>query len=105
MILPISFFSFIALIFGDIGQNTVVQTVESPNGKYYAQVIDSDQGALGGDTFVDVYERGKINAILFQIENEPQRIYSGDWGEFKNMQIHWKDDNCLVINSVEYEIE
>lgn len=46
MILPICFFSFIALIFGNIGQNTVVQTVESPSGKYYAQVIDSDQGAL-----------------------------------------------------------
>ena len=25
--------------------------------------------------------------------------------EFENMQIHWKDDNYLVINSVEYEIE
>ena len=105
MILPICFFSFIALIFGNIGQNTVVQTVESPSGKYYAQVIDSDQGALGGDTLVDVYKKSGINLILFKIENKPQRVYFGDWGEFENMQIHWKDDNCLVINSVEYEIE
>lgn len=105
MILPICFFGFIALIFGNIGQNTVVQTVESPSGKYYAQVIDSDQGALGGDTLVDVYKKSGINLILFKIENKPQRVYFGDWGEFENMQIHWKDDNCLVINSVEYEIE
>ena len=105
MILPIGFFSFIALIFGNIGQNTVVQTVESPNGKYYAQVIDSDQGALGGDTLVDVYQDCRINAILFKIEKKPQRVYFGDWGEFNNMKIHWKDDNCLVINSVEYEIK
>lgn len=105
MILPICFFSFIALIFGNIGQNTVVQTVESPSGKYYAQVIDSDQGALGGDTLVDVYKKSGINSILFKIENKPQRVYFGEWGEFGNMQIHWKDDNCLVINSVEYEIE
>lgn len=105
MVLPIGFFSFIALIFGNIGQNTVVQTVESPSGKYYAQVIDSDQGALGGDTLVDVYQDCGINAILFKIEKKPQRVYFGDWGEFENMQIHWKDDNCLVINSVEYEIE
>ena len=105
MILPICFFSFIALVFGNIGQNTVVQTVESPSGKYYAQVIDSDQGALGGDTLVDVYKKSGINLILFKIENKPQRVYFGDWGEFENMQIHWKDDNCLVINSVEYEIE
>lgn len=105
MVLPIGFFSFIALIFGNIGQNTVVQTVESPSGKYYAQVIDSDQGALGGDTLVDVYEKSGINAILFKIEKKPQRVYFGDWGEFENMQIHWKDDRCLVINSIEYEIE
>ena len=105
MILPICFFSFIALIFGNIGQNTVVQTVESPSGKYYAQVIDSDQGALGGDTLVDVYKKSGINLILFKIEKKPQRVYFGEWGEFENMQIHWKDDNCLVINSVEYEIK
>ena len=105
MILPIGFFSFIALIFGNIGQNTVVKTVESPSGKYYAQVIDSDQGALGGDTLVDVYKKSGITAILFKIEKKPHRVYSGDWGEFENMQIYWKDDNCLVINSIEYEIE
>ena len=105
MILPIGVFSFIALIFGNIGQNTVVQTVESPNGEYYAQVIDSDQGALGGDTLVDVYKKSGVNLILFKIEKKPQRVYFGDWGDFENMQIHWKDDNCLVINSVEYEIK
>ena len=105
MVLPIGFVSFIALIFGNIGQNTVVQTVESPSGKYYAQVIDSDQGALGGDTLVDVYQDWGINALVFKIEKKPQRVYSGDWGEFENMRIYWKDENCLVINSVKYEIE
>ena len=105
MILPIGFFSFIALIFGSLNHNTVVKTVESPNGKYYAQVIDSDQGALGGDTLVDVYEKDGTNAIIFKIEKKPQRVYSGDWGEFENMRIYWKDENCLVINSVKYEIE
>ena len=105
MILPICFFSFIAFIFGNISQNTVVQTIESPSGKYYAQVIDSDQGALGGDTLVDVYQDCGINALVFKIEKKPQRVYFGEWGEFNNMQIHWKDDNCLVINSVEYEIK
>lgn len=105
MVLPIGFFTFIALTFGDIGQNTVVQTVESPNGKYYAQVIDSDQGALGGDTLVNVYKKSGINAILFKIEKKPQRVYMGDWGEFRDMQIYWKDDDCLVINAAEYEIE
>lgn len=50
-------------------------------------------------------QEGGINAIIFKIEKKPQRVYFGDWGEFVNMQIYWKDDGCLVINSVEYEIE
>lgn len=105
LILPVGFFSFIASILGNFGQDTVVKTVESPSGEYYAQVIDSDQGALGGDTHVDVYKKSGIGLILFKIEKKPQRVYFGDWGEFIDMQIYWKDDACLVINSVEYEIE
>lgn len=105
MVLPIVFFSFSALIFGNIGQNTVVQTVESPSGKYYAEVVDSDQGALGGNTLVDIYEKSGIDSILFKIEKKPQRVYSGEWGEFENMEIYWKDEHFLVINSIEYEIK
>ena len=105
MILPIGFFNFLALFFGNFGQDTVVKAVASPSGEYYAQVIDSDQGALGGDTVVDVYQDWELNALLFKITKSPQQVYFGDWGEFENMQIYWKDDHCLVINSVEYEIE
>lgn len=99
------FFGYLSFIFGDIRQDTVVQTVESPNGQYYAQVIDSNQGALGGNTLVDVYEKRSINLFLFRIDKKPQSVYYGRWGEFKNMQIYWKNDSCLVINSVEYQIK
>jgi hypothetical protein len=106
ILVPMICFSvFMVVFFGSIGEDTVIQTLPSPDGNRYAEVIDCDQGALGGDTLVDVYQDCGINAILFKIEKKPQRVYFGDWGEFENMQIHWKDDNCLVINSVEYEIE
>lgn len=105
MALPIGFMALFAPIFGNIGQDTVVQSVESPSGKYCACVIDSDQGGLGGDTFVNVYEKGGIDVILFKIEKKPQRVYSGQWGEFRDMQIYWKDDGCLVINSAEYQVK
>lgn len=105
MVLPVGLLGFVGLIFGNIRLDTVVKTVESPNGRYYAQVVDSDQGALGGDTTVYVYEKSGVNLILFKIEKKPQRVYFGDWGEFENMEIYWKDDDCLIINSVEYEIE
>lgn len=103
MFLPIGFAALVALF--PIGQNTVVQTKESPSGRYYAEVIDSDQGALGGDTIVNVYEKWEINLLLFKIEKKPQQVYFGEWGEFKNMEIYWKNDNCIVINSAEYKIE
>lgn len=105
MVLPIAFVSFIDLIFGNFGQLTVVQTIDSPSGKYCAQVIDSDQGALGGDTLVNVSKKSNLNLILFKIEKKPETIYVGAWGEFDDIQIYWKDDTCLIINCVEYPIK
>lgn len=105
MLFPIGLFGFFALILGNFGHITVVQSVESPSGTYCAKVIDSDQGALGGNTLVDVYENKEINALVFKISRKSQSVYCGNWGEFENMDIYWKDDGCLVINSVEYKIE
>lgn len=101
----ILFFAFIMLMFGNIGQNTVIKNIDSPSGNLYAQVIDSDQGALGGGTIVDVYEKRDIDVFVFKLRDKPQRVYVGEWGEFDNIKIHWKDDTCLVVNSVEYEIK
>ena len=73
-------------------ENTVVQTPESPDGEYVAQVIRSDQGALGGDTLVEVYPKEK--------PRQKQRVYVGEWGEYTAMEICWKTDTCLVINGM-----
>lgn len=105
LILPVCFLTLAELLFGSFGQNTVVETLPSPGGTYYAEVIDSDQGALGGDTIVNVYENFEFNAVIFKITKTPKGIYSGEWGEYKSMKIHWKDEKTLVINSVEYAIE
>jgi hypothetical protein len=95
--------SFPAFIIGfNIGENTVVQSVPSPDGKQVAQVIDSDDGALGGDTFVDV-SRGSTNLLLLCIE-ETRRVYIGEWGEFNNMRIVWRDDDTLLINGRSYDV-
>lgn len=101
LVLPIGFFGLMA----NIGQNTVVQSVESPNKTYYAQIIDVDQGALGGSTVVDVYKNKVINAGIFKIRKKPQTVYHGQWGEFENMEIYWKNEEYLIINDVEYKID
>ena len=77
----------------------------SPDGSYYAQIIDSDQGAMGGNTFVEVCASEELDALLFKIKKKPRQIYSGAWGEAHSLQIRWKDDCTLEINSGLYEIE
>lgn len=104
LVLPVGFFGFISLVFGGVAVNTVVKTLESPSGTYYAQVVDSDQGAMGGDTFVDVYEK-VADLLVFRISKKPERVYQGDWRAYQNMEIYWEDDNCLIINSVQYVME
>ncbi len=105
MLVPVGFFGFLTVVFGSFGQNTVVRTEESPDGQRYAELIDSNQGALGGDTLVEVYRRGGFNAIVFSVSPKPQTVYIGPWGEFEFMELYWKNDTCLVINGREYTVE
>jgi len=107
LIFPLLCMSFFVFVLGPFGQDTVVDTIDSPNGKYTAQIIASSQGALGGDTVVNVCH-GKKNVfdlLIFRIEEKTRRVYIGNWGEFNNMDIYWEDDHTLFINSVEYIIE
>lgn len=104
LILPIVFSSFIWLLF-DFGATNIVKTVPTQSGDYYAEVVDVDQGALGGNTVVNVCEDKEIDALLFSIKKAKQRVYIGEWGEHENMQIYWKNEHCLVINSEEYIVK
>lgn len=104
LVLPMGFLSLFFLF--PIGQNSVVQTLPSPSGTYYAEVIDSDQGALGGDTIVEVHEAKKrVNLLLLELRKDPQLVYLGQWGEFMDMQIFWQSEQELVIDGRLYELE
>lgn len=104
--IPLCFLSFIDYMFNDFGVNTVVQTLSSPDGKYKAYVIDSDQGALGGNTFVDVCDvRSGIDLYILEISKKSQRVYSGDWEEYWDMEIYWLEDKALSINGATYSID
>ena len=100
------FFSFMGFMMTltDFVQVKTVQSVESPTDKYIANVIKHDEGALGGSTIVDVYENFEIDLILFVIRKKVKRIDSGSSVEADNMNIYWKNDDILVVNSTEYEI-
>lgn len=83
----------------------VEKFILSPDRTYYAEVINIDQGALGGDTVVYVHRSRGVNLFLLSFNKIPQKVYIGEWGEYKTMQIEWKNENCLVIDSKEYDIE
>ena len=105
LLFPAIYLGFYITIFGNMWANTVVKAVESPSGEYCAKVIDNGQGALGGNTFVDVYKGRELNFIIFTIEKKPERVYEGDWGYGEHMDIYWKDDKCLIIDSKEHVME
>lgn len=98
------FFSYFGIMMIGWSENTVVKKIDSPNGKYYLELIDNDQGALGGATLINVVEGFEIDAIIFKITKKPRRLYDGKWGEFNDMDVHWKDDDVVVINDREYDI-
>ena len=85
------------IMMGNMGSKTVVQTLPSPEGGYEARVINVDQGALGGDTVVEVQKN--------DWKARTEQIYIGEWGEFETMEIYWKDEHSLVINGKEYQVD
>lgn len=95
---------FFALMFGGIRQDTILGEVESPDGAYTAVLISSDQGALGGDTLVNIEFNSKNGVwLLSEVKKDPETIYFGEWGE--QVGINWIDENTISINGKIIDIE
>ncbi len=101
MTTPMFWFGVTACLISDFGETVIVESADSPDGKYRAEVISSDQGALGGDTYIDVYKKG-VDAYVFKITGKPERVYYGDWMEHVDIDIYWKDEKNLVVGEREY---
>lgn len=102
---PVLIISFAIITFNRFGVNTVVEKIYSPKETYFAEIVDSDQGALGGDTIVYIRKNKKLNLFFLTVSKKPQRVYIGEWKEYETMQIYWKSEHCLIINSEEYYTE
>ena len=88
----------IGATFGRISSEAVVQTLPSPAGSYTAVVIDSDQGALGGNTFVEVRPEAHLDLAVGKFSKPSFRVYTGDYGEAQHLQLSWQDEQTLMIN-------
>ena len=105
LLLPLLAVTFLEILIGQHLGWTVVETVYSPEQTYYAQVIDDDQGGLGGASHVYVYENSGIDLGVFRTEKLLKKIYYGRWMAYTDMEISWRSDNCLVIDGKEYLFE
>jgi hypothetical protein len=67
-----------------------IRTVPSPNGNYSLVVVNVDQGALGGNTLINV-RRSYLGMVEWK-----GRIYIGRWGEQPN--IEWAGNHEISVN-------
>lgn len=83
--------------------STLRETYTSPEGSYRIEVIDVDQGALGGSTVVRLhYEKPLVHLGLVKVIREPKGLYTGRWQE--RVSISWTDENTVVINGNKHEL-
>jgi len=92
-------------IFGNLSSDTVVKTLKSPNNTYLAKIIKSDQGMLGGNTDVEILNTENLNVIIGNFSRIPKQVYSGEYEEYKDMDIFWKNETTLVINGKEFYMD
>ena len=105
LLLPILFLMLVLPFADMIGYRASVRIVMSPDRNYRAEIIDINQGALGGDTLVEVYDlRKQFDGIVFFFQKEPQVVYQGDWGKFETMKLEWESETVLLINGAPHEI-
>lgn len=81
------------VLIGSMGSATVVESAVSPDGVYRAELINVDQGALGGDTVIKVLREESSGRFW----NDDEIIYMGQWGEFDYMDLSWEDCDTLVV--------
>ena len=76
-----------------------IKSIMSPDQNHYIKVLDSDGGARGGKTFIDLYENAGIDLFFIKVEKNPKRIWEGEWLAFEKIQIKWNGSECIIIDS------
>lgn len=109
LLLPMVFICFVLNVAGRTQNYVVLDTVDSPSGAYYAQVIDNRQGDKGGAMLVHIYADQDIETPVFTVKKKHiqvfQEFYKPGDTDKKNVVVQWKDDNHLTINGNDYSFK
>ena len=95
--------AFLNIVFRNFGLTEIVRSVPSPDGIYTANVINIDQGALGGDSVVRVQRVRLFGIPLDDVVCLDRRVWLGDWGTTHLIGLYWMDDNTLMIEGEEHD--
>ena len=106
LLLPMALVSFVLSVAGRTQNYIVLDTIDSPTGAYYAQIIDNDQGEKGGSKMVHIYPDKGVETPIFVIKKKHivvyQEMYGPEEADKVSIEIQWKDDSHLIINGKDY---
>ncbi len=89
---------FLHLFFDDFSRTEEIERIMSPKGDKYILISETDSGALGLDSSIDVCSSRIIDLYLVRIYKRPVRIYVGDWKrENPNAEIRWINDDWIEL--------
>lgn len=106
LLLPMAFICFVMSVANNTQNYDVLDTIYSPTGAYYAEIIDNDQGKKGGSKMVHIYPDKDIETPVFLIRKNRiiiyEEFYKASEADKVEVVIQWKDDNHLIINGKNY---
>jgi len=106
LLIPMALICFVLSVAGKTQNYIVLDTIESPTGAYYAQIINNDQGEKGGSKLVHIYPDKDIETPIFIIKKKHIKIYEEFYepeeADEMSVDLRWKDDTHLVINGKNY---
>ena len=76
----------------------------SPGGEYLAEVIVTDEGALGGSARVEVRPRAnaRFGLLLGEFRRFPDTAFWGDWIDPAEAEVAWLDDEHFLFAGTRY---
>ena len=100
----IPLYVLLPLVVGGWGKNTVVQTLDSPSGAYYAEHSNTDLGVSGGKTYGHICQ-DKLDLGFLKLTRREMVYYNrfGGQSEPDVLQMYWEDDSRLIINGWAYD--
>lgn len=82
----------------------IVARCTSPEKQYTAIVTSIDQGALGGDTLVEVRDNRRSPNLLIGRFTCSRQLWHGGWDERDNLDLRWEDETTLEISGISYPV-